>query len=125
MSNGTQNPDHNYIYFKLVNNSADFAVSSFGYTWERSSVACLAVAFSHNHDRWISRAPDQLPNTYALVRIFEPRVWALVFAVGIFFSIFLVAASKIGRLYGMEFESYEDFLLPYRYVLKLFRKPPI
>ena len=102
------------IIFQLVNNYADFAVSNFGFTLERSTAACLSSPVSVGYMTWITKAPDKLPNTTALVRIFQTSVWALVFAVAFFFSAFLVAAKKLGIMYGMDFKDYEDFLVPFR-----------
>ena len=99
---------------QLVNNTADFAFSNFGYNAERNGAASLAAARYFDPDNWISKAPERLPNTNAILRIFVPSMWAMIFAVAFSFGVFLVAAYKLGRLHGIEYEAYEDFLIPFR-----------
>ena len=101
-------------YFQVKNNEADFGVSYFGCTHSRSTVVTCSVPTSHSYDRWYSKGPAQLPPTTNLIRIFTFDVWLLIFLSISFFSIFLLLAAKIGTYYGINTQSYEDFLVPFR-----------
>ena len=103
---------HNYL--QVQNNEADFGVITFACTYDRSTVVTCSVATLYQYKRWISKAPDTLPPATNLIRIFTLNVWLLIFLSMVLFSAFLVLATKIGTYYGINTESYEDFLVPFR-----------
>ena len=92
-------------------------VSYFGCSYAKSTVVTCGVATDYYYDHWISKAPGTLPPATNLIRIFTFDVWLLIFLSMMLFSAFLVIAAKIGTYYGLNTESYEDFLVPFRYTI--------
>jgi hypothetical protein len=86
-------------------------------SYARSTVVTCSPATDYSYDHWYSKAPGTLPPATNLIRIFTFDVWLLIFLSMMLFSAFLVIAAKIGTYYGLNTESYEDFLVPFRYTI--------
>ena len=60
---------------------------------------------------WVSKPPQKLPPITNILRIFDVTSWVLILASMLSVSVFLLAVSKVGTLYGGKDQDYVDILL--------------
>ena len=97
-----------------MNDEADLGVSNFICSLSRSTVVACSVPLNCYYLHWVSEAPGALSPATNIIRIFTFNVWMLILLSTVLLCIILHVAAKIGTYYGLNTESYEDFLVPFR-----------
>ena len=104
------------VFIQVQNNEADLGVPSFGCSHARSTVIICSAPTLHTYKNWYSKAPGPMSPATNLLRIFTPDVWLFILLSIQLFCGFLYFAATIGNSIGINTTSYEDFLVPLRYL---------